>query len=103
MASTSLYAYAWDLMGAAGDRAIAEARAHGIGGITLATAYHAGKFIRPWTEESKVVFPEDSTIYFRPHGNYGRVKPQVSRVTQQEDVLAKLTARGDLAVYGWTV
>src|SRR5262249_41640378 len=29
--------------------------------------------------------------------------PQVSQVTQQEDVLAKLTARGDLAVYGWTV
>jgi hypothetical protein len=103
MASTSLYAYAWDLMGAAGDCAIAEARAHGIGGITLATAYHAGKFIRPWAEEGKVVFPEDGTVHFRPRGIYGRIKPQVSQVTQQEDVLAKLTARGDLAVYGWTV
>jgi hypothetical protein len=103
MAATSLYAYAWDLAGAAGDRAVAEARAHGIGGITLATAYHAGKFIRPWSEEGKVVFPEDGTIYFRPRASYGPVKPQVAQITQQEDVLAKLTARGDLAVYGWTV
>ena len=103
MARTSLYAYAWDLAGAAGDRAIAEARAHGIGAITLATAYHAGKFIRPWAEDGKVVFPEDGTIYFRPRATYGRIKPQVSQITQQEDVLAKLTARGDLAVYGWTV
>jgi hypothetical protein len=103
MARTSLYAYAWDLAGAAGDRAVAEAHAHGIAGVTLATAYHAGKFIRPWAEEGKVVFPEDGTIYFRPRATYGRIKPQVSQVTQQEDVLAKLTARGDLAVYGWTV
>ena len=103
MAATSLYAYAWDLAGPAGDRALAEARAHGIGGITLATAYHAGKFIRPWAEDGKVVFPEDGTIYFRPQATYGRIKPQVSQITQQEDVLAKLTARGDLAVYGWTV
>jgi hypothetical protein len=103
MPTTSLYAYAWDLAGAAGDRAIAEARAHGIGGISLATAYHAGKFIRPWSEGGKVVFPEDGTVYFRPRAGYGRIKPQVAQITQQEDVLAKLTARGDLAVHGWTV
>jgi hypothetical protein len=100
---TSLFSYAWDLAGAAGDRAVSEARAHGIDGITLATAYHAGKFIRPWAAEGKVVFPEDGTIYFRPRATYGRIKPQVSQITQREDVLAKLTARGDLAVYGWTV
>jgi hypothetical protein len=103
MGRTTLYAYAWDLAGPAGDRAIDEARALGIEGITLATAYHAGKFIRPWAGNGKVVFPEDGTIYFRPHRSYGRIKPQVAQVTEQEDVLAKLTARGDLAVYGWTV
>jgi hypothetical protein len=103
MPTTSLYAYAWDLAGAGGDRAVAEARAHGIGGITLATAYHAGKFIRPWAEDGKVVFPEDGTIYFHPRASYGRIKPQVAQIVQQEDVLAKLAARGDLAVYGWTV
>lgn len=62
MPTTSLYAYAWDLAGAAGGRAVAEARAHAIGGITLATSYHAGRFIRPWAEDGKVVFPEDGTI-----------------------------------------
>lgn len=103
MGRTSLYAYAWDLSGVDGDRAVARARDLGIDGITLATAYHAGKFIRPWAEDGKVVFPEDGTVYFQPRRSYGAIAPQVAKVTQQEDVLQKLTARGDLGVFGWTV
>jgi hypothetical protein len=103
MTQTSLYTYAWDVSGTAGARALDRAIELGIRGITLATAYHAGRFVRPWAPDSKVVFPEDGTVYFRPRRPYGRIKPLVAAVTDEEDVLAALTKRGDLAVHGWTV
>lgn len=100
---TSLYCYAWDLAGEPGRANLARIAELGLGGISLATSYHAGKFLRPAASDAKVVFPEDGTIYFRPRAQYGRVKPLVARVTEQQDVLAELTRRRDLEVRGWTV
>jgi hypothetical protein len=95
---TSLYCYAWDLTGEAGRANLARIVELGLGGISLATSYHAGKFLRPAASDAKVVFPEDGTVYFRPRAHYGRVKPLVSRVTEVQDVLAELTRRRDLAI-----
>ena len=100
---TSLYCYAWDLTGEAGRANLARIAELGIGGISLATSYHAGKFLRPAAADSKVVFPEDGTVYFRPRARYGRVAPLVSQVTERQDVLTELTRRRDLAIQGWTV
>ena len=97
---TSLYCYAWDLAGEPGRANLARIAELGLGGISLATSYHAGKFLRPAASDAKVVFPEDGTIYFRPRAQYGRVKPLVARVTEQQDVLAELTRRRDLEVRG---
>jgi hypothetical protein len=102
-AASSLYTYAWDLAGEAGARSRDLIAGLGIGGISLATSYHAGKFLRPHATDGKVVFPEDGTVYFRPRGSYGRVQPQVAQVTQQQDVLADIVADGRFAVQGWTV
>jgi hypothetical protein len=100
---TSLYCYAWDLTGEAGRANLARIVELGLGGISLATSYHAGKFLRPAASDAKVVFPEDGTVYFRPRAHYGRVKPLVSQVTEVQDVLVELTRRRDLAIQGWTV
>ncbi|MBX6322837.1 MAG: hypothetical protein IRY94_13490 [Rhodospirillaceae bacterium] len=99
----SLYCYAWDLSGEAGRANRDCIHDLGIGGISLATSYHAGRFLRPGAADAKVVFPEDGTVYFRPRGTYGRLEPLVARVTREEDVLAGLVADGRFAVYGWTV
>jgi hypothetical protein len=103
MKGTSLYCYAWDLAGTDGRANQSTIDSLGLDGITLATSYHAGKFIRPGSPTGKVVFPEDGTVYFRPHRTYRQLQPVVSQVTIDEDVLATLTEAGQRHVVGWTV
>jgi hypothetical protein len=100
---TSLYCYAWDLAGAAGRARLDRVAELGLDGISLATAYHAGKFLRPGDPEGKVYFPEDGTVYFRPRGRYRALVPQAARVAEEQDVLADLVADGRFAVRGWAV
>jgi hypothetical protein len=103
MNGTSLYCYAWDLAGDAGHSNRSLIGSLGVDAVTLATSYHAGKFLRPGASATKLIFPEDGTVYFRPRGEYGRLEPVVSSVTQAEDVLAALLAGGRHRVHGWTV
>jgi hypothetical protein len=75
-ASPTLYAYPWDLAGQAPQAVAARMDSLGIGSVTLAMSYHAGKFMRPWASGARVVFPEDGVLYFEPApALYGRVKP----------------------------
>src|SRR3954451_302624 len=100
-----LYTYAWDLADE-GFEAVAErARAAGLTTITLAAAYQAGKFLRPHGATGKVYFPEDGTVYFRPHtAPYGRVKPVPNSLLERLDPFAELAAAApDLGRVGWTV
>lgn len=103
MNGTSLYCYAWDLAGDGGQSNRSLIDSLGVDAVTLATSYHAGKFLRPAANATKLIFPEDGTVYFRPWREYGRIKPLVSSVTQAEDVLAGLLAGGRRRVHGWTV
>ncbi|WP_343079584.1 hypothetical protein [Ostreiculturibacter nitratireducens] len=100
-----IYVYPWDLQ-EEGTRAVAERlRAAAIDTVSVATAYHAGKFLRPHAPRRKVYFPEDGTVYFQPRAElYGRVKPVQSKLAQEFDVLSELAKEAaDLAVSGWTV
>ncbi|NJO32091.1 MAG: hypothetical protein HC869_02130 [Rhodospirillales bacterium] len=103
--SKAIYAYAWDLA----DEGVAEVAARlrdvGADSIALATAYHAGKFIRPHGRSGKVLFPEDGAIFFRHRPErYGSIQPQRSRVVEELDVLAELRRLApDLGRVGWTV
>ena len=38
----------------------------GLNSVSLATSYHAGRFLQPRSPKRKVYFPEDGTIYFHP-------------------------------------
>lgn len=107
MGLRAAYAYAWDLAGfdrpgAARDN-LARARDAGLDTITLALAYHAGKFLQPARDGGRVVFPEDGTVYFRSDmAGYGAVKPLVSALTRQHDAAGDL-ARAGIALNAWTV
>jgi hypothetical protein len=84
-------------------RDVADIRALGITHLSVAASYHAGKFIHPHDPVRRVVFPEDGTIYFRPRGAYGRIKPVVSVLTRERDVLAELTDARQIGLNAWVV
>lgn len=101
----SIYAYAWDLADEGVATVAGRVRDAGLDGITLATSYHAGKFLRPHGPNGKAYFPEDGTVYFRPDfSRYGRLKPVVSRVAENFDAMAALAVEApELKVVAWAV
>lgn len=100
--TSSIYTYPWNLHDL--DRDVARIRSLGIERISLATSYHAGKFIQPRDPAARVYFPEDGVVYFRPRlGDYGRLQPAVSSDARAQDTLGALASRDDVAVNAWMV
>jgi hypothetical protein len=95
MSYRAIYAYAWDIA-EVGVRAFAdEVRALGLNTVTLAGAYHAGKFLRPHGRSGKVYFPEDGTVYFRTDPKrYGRIKPIANSICEKHDMFRELADTG---------
>ena len=103
MTYRAIYAYAWDIAERGVDAFVAEVRALGLDTVTLAGAYHAGKFIRPRGKAGKVYFPEDGTAYFRVDpARYGAIKPVLNSLVGERDVLRELCEAG-IAVNAWMV
>ena len=73
----------------------------GFKGINLAVSYHAGKFIHPRSIRHRVYFPEDGVIYFRPRATYKRIKPVLSGLLEQGDVLEYLGGTEGLLLNAW--
>lgn len=78
--------------------------------ISLATSYHAGRFLQPRSPHRKAYFPEDGTIYFKPTSSLWDslvIQPKVADLVMQGgDVLRDLVRRremGGLEVSCWTV
>lgn len=100
--SLGYYAYPWNLHEPASD--LAAMQSAGMTHVTVAASYHAGKFLQPRDPLARVYFPEDGTVYFRGRGQgYGRLKPQVSALTQDRDVLGQLCDADVMPVRAWTV
>lgn len=100
-----LYAYAWDLADEGVPEVAARVRDAGLTTITLAAAYHAGKFLRPHGRSGKIYFPEDGTVYFRARPErYGRIRPAPASLTEASDPFADLAgAAPDLGRVAWVV
>jgi hypothetical protein len=79
----------------------------GVTGVTMAAAYHHGRDIFPHNPKRKVHFLEGGTVFFRPDASrYGLLRPPVSRLADESDVLSELVAgasKRSLRVRGWTV
>ncbi|MEY9199913.1 hypothetical protein [Sinorhizobium sp. CCBAU 05631] len=107
----SMWTYPWDVQdqGLAGTISDLRERA-GLNTVSLATSYHAGRFLQPRSPSQKAYFPEDGTVYFRPDRtlwNDKEIRPLMARnVEERGDMLAELIAdrdRGGMKVSCWTV
>jgi hypothetical protein len=103
MSYRAIYAYAWDLAEGPLADTVSRFKALGLDTVTLAGAYHAGKFIRPKGAGGKVYFPEDGTVYFRADPRrYGRIKPVANSLNASRDLFRELADAG-IAVNAWLV
>ena len=107
----SMWTYAWDIQDVGIDKVTRDLRNRaGLDCISLATSYHAGRFLQPRSPRRKVYFPEDGTIYFQPTPSRWQgsaIRPKVAAIVAEGgDVLGELIRRRDssgLAVSCWTV
>lgn len=100
----SVFSYAWDLADAGVQQVADDLRARHVNTITLAVAYHAGKFLRPHGRSGRVYFPEDGTVYFPADaGRYGRIKPVVNHMIADRDVLDESCRAGGVDTQAWVV
>ena len=100
--SAGFYCYPWNVHDP--HALLAEFAAAGLTHLTVATSYHAGKFLQPRDPEARVYFPEDGTVYFRARcERYGRLEPKIATITAREDVLAALCDAAAMPVRAWTV
>jgi hypothetical protein len=107
----SMWTYPWDVQDIGYERTVRDLRdTAGLNTISLATAYHAGRFLQPRSPRRKAYFPEDGTIYFQPTPSRWdglAIQPKVADIVAQGgDVLAELIRRrdaGGIKVSCWTV
>ncbi|TIT69371.1 MAG: hypothetical protein E5W60_12470, partial [Mesorhizobium sp.] len=107
----SIWTYPWDIQDIGletVERDLVE-RA-GLNMVSLATSYHAGRFLQPRSPRRKAYFPEDGTIYFQPTAARWAdlaIQPKVADVIcEGGDVLGQLVRRreaGGPGVSCWTV
>lgn len=99
-----MYTYAWDLAERSLDAVADEITGLGLNTVSFATAYHAGKFLRPRGKTGKVYFPEDGTAYFRPDpSRYGAIAPIENSIMASRDFLRELCDLDTVAANAWMV
>src|SRR5580698_9593067 len=94
----SIWTYAWDILDLGYDAALGELRDRaGLNSVSLASSYHAGRFLQPRSPRRKVYFPEGGTIYFHPTPARWEglaIRPKVAGVILEGgDVLRELVRR----------
>lgn len=105
----AIWIYPWDLVDLGLAKVSEELHGLGFDTLSLATVYHAGRFLQARSPRRRAYFPEDGTVYFLPDARIWqghRVQPLVSQLAQGQDILAKaIEARdaGGMAVSCWTV
>jgi hypothetical protein len=104
-----MFAYPWDLADEGVETVTGHLRATGINTVAVAASYHAGKFLRPHAPRSRVIFPDDGTVYFRPALERYRetpLRPAMNRLVEEHDIFAALGAerpRTGLDIAAWIV
>lgn len=106
----SMWTYPWDVQDLGVETVARDIRNRaGLNGVSLAAAYHAGRFLQPRSSRRKVYFPEDGTIYFQPElsrWRRSRLKPKIASILANGDALRSLVEARDrtgLSVSTWTV
>ena len=110
MSEVSVWAYPWDLHDLGPEAVVATLASAGVGMISLATSYHAGRFLQPGNPRRRVYFPQDGTVYYQLDPNRwagAEIVPlQADTVKREGDQLAALIAlrdKGGPGISCWTV
>jgi hypothetical protein len=94
--SASMWTYLWDIVDEGYEEVFRNLSENGLTAISLATAYHAGKFLEPHNPKRKVVFLEDGTVYFNPKQElYGKLHPSVNSLVRAGHGLEKVKKVAD--------
>ncbi|MBB4122606.1 hypothetical protein [Martelella radicis] len=108
----SMWTYPWDVQDQGLERTFSDLGARaGLNTISLASSYHAGRFLQPRSPAQKAYFPQDGTVYFRPDETLWEgktIRPLVAdNVPERGDMLEALTTARDtgdgMKVNCWTV
>lgn len=107
----SMWTYPWDVQDIGPETVERELRERaGLDTISLATSYHAGRFLQPRSPRRKAYFPEDGTVYFQPDAALWEglaIQPKLAdTIAEGGDVLRDLVRRrdaGGMKVSCWTV
>jgi hypothetical protein len=79
-----MWIYLWDLVDEGYDEVLSFLTEHRLTSVSVASAYHAGKFLSPHNPKRKVVFLEDGTIYFRPdHSRFKTITPHINSLVDE--------------------
>lgn len=107
----SMWTYPWDIQDQGLETLAADlAGRAGLNTVSMATSYHAGRFLQPRSPQQKAYFPEDGTIYFRPDESLWQgkeIQPLVAQNLIERgnmlEALTKARATTGLKVSCWTV
>jgi hypothetical protein len=103
----SIWIYLWDLVDEGYDQVLGRLKENGLTSVSLATAYHAGRFLLPHNPRRKVTFLEDGVVYFNPSPHlYGRIKPSTHTLVREGhglDLLKKYADRAGMETRAWVV
>jgi hypothetical protein len=107
----SMWTYPWDVQDQGLDRLVADLKDRaGLNMVSLATSYHAGRFLQPRSPRQKAYFPEDGTVYYTPDDALWaehEIRPLMARnVSERGDMLAALIGAREetgMKVSCWTV
>jgi len=102
-----VYAHPWDLRDLRAEGGLQVLRELGFSELSLASSYHAGKWLTPWSSAGVVRSLEDGTVHFPPSADYGELAPLASSEAKRSDpewlsVGAAAQATG-MTVRAWTV
>ena len=91
---TSIFAFPTDLLGEGVEPVLDNVQERaGLGGVTLATVYHAARDVFPHNPRWRVRYFENGVCYFPPDRSRYRglaLQPRVSRLVEEGDPLAEL-------------
>jgi hypothetical protein len=102
---TSIFCFATDLADEGVETVLDNVQHRGgLGGVTVAAAYHEGRDLFPHNPRRKVRFLEGGAVFFEPRALRDvRLQPPVSEVAPVMRELLGAASRRGLAVRAWTV
>ena len=102
---TSIFCFATDLADEGIETVLDNVQERGgLGGVTVAAAYHDGRDVFPHNPVRKVRFLESGAVFFPPDAvGRGRLQPPVSEVAHILPELVETATRRGLTVRAWTV